>query len=57
MSGYGNTEFDSREQYLRSLAEEHEVDLDTVLTLAELLGPDEDFDGLVSALQDYTDGV
>lgn len=44
-NGYAN-----RMDYLRHLAEEYEVDLKTVLALAILLGPEEDFDGLVSAL-------
>lgn len=41
-----------RDDYLKSLAEEYEVDLATVLALASVLGPSEDFDGLVSALED-----
>lgn len=46
-SGYNN-----REHYLSCLAEDYGVDLDTVKTLADLLGPNEDFDGLVIALED-----
>lgn len=44
--------YDSRQDYLESLAEDYGVDLDTVEALADLLGPDEDFDGLVSSLDD-----
>lgn len=44
--------YDSREDYLSSLAEYYEVDLATVKELADLLGPNEDFDGLVSQLED-----
>lgn len=39
----------SREDYLSSLAEDYGVELDTVKALADLLGPNEDFDGLASA--------
>lgn len=42
----------SREDYLSSLAEDYGVELDTVKALADLLGPNEDFDGLVSQLED-----
>ncbi len=41
-----------RMDYLKCLAEDHGADLFTVLSLASLLGPSEDFDGLVSALED-----
>ena len=47
--GYAN-----RIAYLRHLANEYEVDLGSVLSLAELLGPDEDFDGLVEELKDFS---
>lgn len=42
----------SRSAYLKYLAEEYNVDFFTVTSLAEVLGPNEDFDGLVSALED-----
>ena len=41
-----------RAEYLDSLAEEYGMDIDVVLNLAEILGPNEDFDGLVTTLQD-----
>jgi len=47
MNGYKD-----RNDYLRQLAEDYGVDLDTVYALADLLGPDEDFDGLVTQLED-----
>jgi hypothetical protein len=43
----------SREAYLESLAEDYEVSIRNVHMLADLLGPDEDFDGLVTSLEDY----
>ena len=44
--------YENRTDYLRSLADEYGVDEEIVFTLAGLLGPSEDFDGLVSYLQD-----
>ena len=41
-----------REDYLRGLAEIYEVSYPTVRELADLLGPNEDFNGLISAVQD-----
>lgn len=49
---YREKGYDSRADYLRSLADEYGVDEEVVFTLAGLLGPSEDFDGLVSYLQD-----
>jgi len=46
-NGYKN-----RKAYLKSLAEEYGVSYTTVLVLADMLGPNEDFDGLVAALED-----
>ncbi|MNE47361.1 hypothetical protein D3C80_1417640 [compost metagenome] len=49
---YQDNGFDSRTEYLESLSEDYGVDIDTIRLLADLLGPEEDFDGLVSTLQD-----
>lgn len=46
--------YDDREDYLAGLAEDYGVDLDTVYALADLLGPNEDFDGLVTQLEDMS---
>ena len=43
---------ESRAEYLALLADEYDVDLDTVHALADVLGPMEDFDGLVTSLED-----
>lgn len=48
--------YESRADYLQSLAEDCGVDLDTVLMMAELLGPSEDYDGLVNTVQDIESG-
>jgi len=52
MSIYEDEGYEDREDYLRQLADENEVDYDTVLALAEMLGETEDFDGLVTSIQD-----
>ena len=49
---YQENGYDSREDYLNSLSEDYGVPIDAVYALADILGPDEDFDGLVSNLQD-----
>lgn len=49
---YQENGYDDREDYLNSLAEDYGIPLDAVLAVAEILGPDEDFDGLVSNLED-----
>jgi len=46
----------NRRDYLEALADSLEIDIKTVLVLADLLGPTEDFDGLVTSLRDYADG-
>lgn len=45
--------FESRADYLESLCEDYPRE--AVMALAELLGPSEDFDGLVTGLEDYCD--
>lgn len=50
-NGYRN-----RREYLENLADEYGVPFDTVLAIANIYGPNEDFDGLVTAIQDLVDG-
>lgn len=50
---YADRGYESRAAYLKDLAYENEVELDVVLAVADLLGPNEDFDGLVTSLEDY----
>ena len=45
----------TRRQYLHDLAGEYELPLDVVLMLASMLGPNEDFDGLITELCDIAD--
>ena len=56
MNRYQEDGYANRKEYLISLADEYGVDVDTVFTLASVLGPSEDFDGLVSTIQDHADG-
>ena len=49
---YQENGYKNRDDYLNSLAEDYGVPIDAVLALADVLGPDEDFDGLVSNLED-----
>ena len=46
-NGYAN-----RDDYLNCLSEDYGVSIEDVYSLAERLGENEDFDGLVSALED-----
>lgn len=45
--------FENRKAYLEFLCQEY--DRGTVYALAGVLGPSEDFDGLVTSLEDYAD--
>ena len=56
MTVYQDNGYANRKEYLISLSEEYDCPIGTVLTLASLLGPSEDFDGLVISLQDWCDG-
>ena len=55
LAGYRERGHPGRRSYLEELARESEVPLDTVLMMAEVLGPGEDFDGLVVELEDYAE--
>ena len=52
---YLSAGFESRREYLDDLADQYGVDPSNVYMMAELLGPNEDFDGLVTALEDGLD--
>lgn len=52
MSIYTENGYANRREYLDSLAAEYDVDKESVYMLASVLGKSEDFDGLVSALED-----
>ena len=42
-----------RNDYLNAIADEYGVPLEAVCSLASALGPDEDFDGLISIIDDF----
>ena len=43
--------FRNRRDYLRSLSKEYKIPFRDVMTLANILGPVEDFDGLLTELE------
>ena len=49
---YQQNEYTDRDDYLTCLSEDYGVSIDDVYSLAEMLGENEDFDGLVCALED-----
>ena len=53
---YVENGYKNRTDYLRSLAEDMDIPLSMVLSVADLLGPNEDFDGLVTTLEDWAEG-
>ena len=53
MTSYEKEGFESREEYLKSLSEDYGISYIEVKLLSDLLGPSEDFDGLINALEDY----
>ena len=55
MSIYTDEGYKSRRDYLENLAQDMGVATDTVFALASMLGSSEDFDGLVTALEDISD--
>ena len=50
MSIYQEHGFDTRQEYLESLADDYGVEIEKVKLAAELLGQEEDFDGLLTEL-------
>ena len=55
MNAYQEEGFDNRRAYLDDLADCYGLDRATVYGLAAMLGPSEDFDGLVIACEDAAD--
>jgi len=52
-SVYEQNGYENRQDYLQSLADDHGMDISDVMMIADTLGENEDFDGLVSSLEDY----
>jgi len=57
MSIYQEEGYKNRKDYLKSMSEEYGVPFDITCMIASMLGPNEDFDGLLCELEDYADGV
>ena len=55
MSAYTEQGYQSRRDYLQCLADDFGLTFNTVAAMAAMLGPSEDFDGLVTSLEDYAD--
>lgn len=55
MNDYTANGYPNRHAYLEALADDFGIDQQTVFTLASILGASEDFDGLVTALEDHAD--
>lgn len=49
---YEDNGYKDRKDYLTQLSEEYDVDYGTVKEIADMLGETEDFDGLISSLED-----
>ena len=49
---YQQNGYADRDDYLTCLSEDYGVSIESVYSLAEMLGEHEDFDGLVCALED-----
>jgi hypothetical protein len=50
---YNAQGYKDREDYLTSLAQDFGIDIMAVRVISDMLGPSEDFDGLVSELDDF----
>lgn len=50
---YKEKGFNTRNEYLKSVANEYELEDLIVYSLAEMLGASEDFDGLINVLDDF----
>ena len=57
MNRYEEQGYRDRNDYLCNLADDYGVDEDKVFALAELLGEEEDFDMLVTEIEDMEDDV
>jgi hypothetical protein len=56
MTIYQENGFETRKEYLLDLADNMGMDASIVFALADMLGSSEDFDGLVTSLEDYAMG-
>jgi hypothetical protein len=54
VSIYTDEGYKDQNEYLESLAEEYGLSSEDVRMAADMLGPDEDFDGLITTLEDMS---
>ena len=54
---YEENGYPNRKAYLTSLVEDRGFPMDAVQLAADLLGPEEDFDGLINMLEDEDFGL
>lgn len=52
---YQENGYENSKDYLRCMSEEYGVPLEVVLVIADTYGLNEDFDGLINALEDAED--
>lgn len=52
---YQNKGYKNRRDYLMHIAAEYGIPYDTVRVCANILGPNEDFDGLLTMLDEWED--
>jgi hypothetical protein len=57
MNPYTENGYKNRKDYLQCLAADYGVPVEAVFAVAAVLGPNEDFDGLVTAIQDESDRI
>lgn len=56
MNVYQENGYKDRKDYLKSLAEDFNMDYKDVVMLATTLGESEDFDALITSLEDHCEG-
>ncbi len=56
MSIYEEHGYENRLDYIKNQADFYGVEHETAFMLADMLGPNEDFDGFVTSLEDYAAG-
>lgn len=57
ISVYIQNGFSSRSEYLHALAEDYGMPFHIVDEIANILGPNEDFDGLICSIEDIADSI
>ena len=53
MNIYKENGYKNRAEYFEALAFDYDIDINSVHALADVLGSNEDFDGLIYAIDDY----